>query len=264
MADLNPQQKNEFDNSAKKIKTALQTKPCTFTELIKATGLSRATVNNHLKNMEAKGETIKKFQNGKTLNCLTKTGRDAMIPELFFSMVQPYLFGFNMRFGLIVNNESISSNDDWNELVQSRKMISEVGIKRSINYLEKPFALEDRVRAISRRLSAYAFFTFYMYMRERKESWLKYSSVMSFNVFVGEALGFNLSNGKSDLDMIFDAEDMIIHSKEGYFTSPSVKYEISAEAKNEALHKIEGVLEKLYSEELAFFEKTLKEILEEK
>ncbi len=78
-------QKYEASKNQRLIIKELNKEPLTFTELIARTGLSRAVVNNHIKEMESKGIIEKKYENKKILNVLVPSKIDFL--EWFFAQL---------------------------------------------------------------------------------------------------------------------------------------------------------------------------------
>jgi DNA-binding transcriptional ArsR family regulator len=73
-------QKQTWKDNETKIKKALAKQNLTFTELIEKTGLSRAVVNQHLKDLVKTEKVVKRLENDKIVNILTDNARKELGP----------------------------------------------------------------------------------------------------------------------------------------------------------------------------------------
>ena len=75
--------KKEHTNTIVKL---LNKQPLTFTELIKKSGLSRGTINQHLKDLQRDGKIKKEYRDGKILNLLVHSKLDLV--EWFLNQLE--------------------------------------------------------------------------------------------------------------------------------------------------------------------------------
>jgi DNA-binding transcriptional ArsR family regulator len=81
-------QKLIWKENEKKIKQTLAKKNLTFTELIEKTGLSRAVVNKHLKELVKTEKVVKRLENDKIVNILTDDARRELGPQYIGSFAK--------------------------------------------------------------------------------------------------------------------------------------------------------------------------------
>jgi hypothetical protein len=78
-------QEQAWETNEKTIKQELAKQNLTFTDLIEKTGLCRAVINQHLKELVKNEKVNKKYENGKVLNVLTENGRADLGPLYDFA-----------------------------------------------------------------------------------------------------------------------------------------------------------------------------------
>lgn len=87
----------------------LSKSPLTFTELIKLSGLSRGTVNRHLKQMEEKGQIYREYKNKKLLIKLKtskKEVREAIWKATVHNAIRDILIETLERIRIIIEQET--------------------------------------------------------------------------------------------------------------------------------------------------------------
>jgi len=105
-------QKQTWKDNDKTIKQALAKQNLNFTELIKKTRLSRAVVNQHLKELVRTGKVVKRYENGKVVNILTDDARKDLGPlyqTAFAKEVELVLGKVDANFQSTLNPEGFFS-----------------------------------------------------------------------------------------------------------------------------------------------------------
>lgn len=152
-----PYQKQVWLENRNKIIRLLNQQPLTFQEIIEKTGLSRAVVNQHLKQLEEEGIITKVYREKKILNVLNITKID--LPFIFRILAENYVMGFRQ--------ENMST-----EILRTE--IEKKGIT-TIRYsnLYANLKLEERLHAMARRQLAVQLFALLKYIETSDVTWIE-------------------------------------------------------------------------------------------
>ena len=224
-------QKQEYRDNEKKLRLILEKESLSFSELIKASGLSRAVVNNHLREMESKGIVKKEYKNGKLLNILTKNGKRSIEPTLFALTIRQYLLGVK---------------GDWSEPA----LVSEELVKFSLDVCREKENLEEQISLMSKRFGAFCLFALIKAVQEENADWTEQvKTVLGFDAIAACALNIPVKDGE-----IAAKEDVKIIGDKVFLGSPLIS------PGKEHIEKLLAIMEKSFAEEFKIFESLLLEI----
>lgn len=193
----------------------------TFTELIKKSGLSRSVINQHLKDLEARGMICKQYEKGKILNVL----RTEKVPEsnLFVSNVRPYVLG---GMELLETKNSKTTPD---------KVVFEMKF-------EEP-NLNKRVALIGRRLGAFYLFSLLKAIEKKDLVWLQDANfILNYDTFLEAALEL-YSKTRTQIKEV--GNDLLMNTV------------VACAPEEDSMKRFRDIFKQAYPEEFAAFEKTL-------
>jgi DNA-binding transcriptional ArsR family regulator len=214
-----------WNDNKKKIINELQKEKLTFTELIKRTGLSKAVVNQHLKELIKDKMVEKILVNGKILNVLQTENLPKSL--LFAANSLPYR----------LNNL---------DLIEQSSGEKEGTFSHELHFQDDD--LKERLKSIAKRSGVFLLFSILKSLEERDLEWVGEAlDSMRVNPYVFAALGLYSLRSQIELNKVSQTDLATLNL-------------LSFSIDKKDVIELRKNLERAFPEEIKEFERILKEI----